>query len=183
MWFDHLISLRLRHHAHGTLAKRLMHMAHLSGNTSGVSKSSSDWLNYTGFPGDVCVAFFTPLRKKKSVVFTTDDERLSGSTKRWIFKDFLQISATRLHGTVIISHASHPQSSEHFKNWFLSLVVWNHYGPFVAHNLSWKSQKTSFHPAALISHLLPPVPRALDIFDWGLSVRFSTYELNMKRQR
>ncbi len=29
-------------------------MAHLSGNTSGVSKSSSDWLNYTGFPGDVC---------------------------------------------------------------------------------------------------------------------------------
>ncbi len=35
-----------------------MHMAHLSGNTSGVSKSSSDWLNYTGFPGDACVAFF-----------------------------------------------------------------------------------------------------------------------------
>ncbi len=35
-----------------------MHMAHLSGNTSGVSKSSSDWLNYTGFPRDVCVAFF-----------------------------------------------------------------------------------------------------------------------------
>ncbi len=32
--------------------------AHLAGNTSGVSKSSSDWLNYTGFPGDVCVAFF-----------------------------------------------------------------------------------------------------------------------------
>ncbi len=31
-----------------------MHMAHLSGNTSAVSKSSSDWLNYTGFPGDVC---------------------------------------------------------------------------------------------------------------------------------
>ncbi len=62
--------------------KRLMHMAHLSGNTSGVSKSSSDWLNYTGFPGDVCVAFFnvrletkmlwcqTPSRKKKAVMFT-----------------------------------------------------------------------------------------------------------------
>ncbi len=30
---------------HGTLAKRLMHMAHFSGNTSGMSKSSSDWLN------------------------------------------------------------------------------------------------------------------------------------------
>ncbi len=29
-----------------------------AGNTSVVSKSSSDWLNYTGFPGDVCVAFF-----------------------------------------------------------------------------------------------------------------------------
>ncbi len=26
----------------------------VSGNTSGVSRSSSDWLNYTGFPGDVC---------------------------------------------------------------------------------------------------------------------------------
>ncbi len=51
-----IISLSLRRHAQGALAKRLMHMAHLSGNTSGVSKSSSDWLNYTGFPGDVCVA-------------------------------------------------------------------------------------------------------------------------------
>ncbi len=75
-------SLSLRRHAHGLLAKRLMHMAHLSGNTSGVSKSSSDWLNYTGFPGDMCVAFFNvppenkdavapnPSRKKKAVVFT-----------------------------------------------------------------------------------------------------------------
>ncbi len=35
-----------------------MHMVHLSGNTSVVSKSSSDWLDYTGFLGDVCVAFF-----------------------------------------------------------------------------------------------------------------------------
>ncbi len=64
----------------GPLAKRLMHIVHLSGNTSGVSKSSSDWLNYTGFPGDVCVAFFIVppgnkhvvalKRKKKAVVFT-----------------------------------------------------------------------------------------------------------------
>ncbi len=37
-------SLSLRRHAY-VLAKRLMHMAHFSGNTSGVSKSSSDWLN------------------------------------------------------------------------------------------------------------------------------------------
>ncbi len=80
---QHAHSLSLRWHAHGTLAKYLMHMAHKSGNTSGVSKSSSDWLNYTGFPGDVCVAFFNvppgnkdavtpnPSRKKKAVVFTT----------------------------------------------------------------------------------------------------------------
>ncbi len=54
---------------------------HLSGNTSGVLLL--DWLNYTGFPGDVCVTFFNvppgnkdavvlnPSRKKKAVVFTT----------------------------------------------------------------------------------------------------------------
>ncbi len=82
-----------------------MHMAHLSGNTSGVSKSSSDWLNFTGFPGDVCVAFFNvppgnkdavtpnPLTKEERCrVYKCDDERLSGSTKTldfksmWIFK-------------------------------------------------------------------------------------------------
>ncbi len=81
------------------LAERLMHMAHKSGNTSGVSKSSSDWLNYTGFPGDVCVAFFNvppgnkdavtpnPLTKEESrCVYSCDDKRLSGSKKRWIFK-------------------------------------------------------------------------------------------------
>ncbi len=85
--------------SHGPLAKRLMHMAHLSGNISGVSKSSSDWFNYTGFPEDVCVTFFNvppgnkdavelnPLTKEESRrVYNCDDERLSGSTKRWIFK-------------------------------------------------------------------------------------------------
>ncbi len=58
-----------------------VNVAHLSGNTSGVSLL--DWLNYTGFPGDVCVTFFNvppgnkdavvlnPSRKKKAVVFTT----------------------------------------------------------------------------------------------------------------
>ncbi len=88
-------SLSLRCHAHGTLVKHLMHMAHLSGNTSGVSKSLSDWLDYTGFPGDVCVAFFNippgnkdavtpnPLTKEESRrVYKCDNERLSGSTKR-----------------------------------------------------------------------------------------------------
>ncbi len=98
------ISLSLRCHAHGPLAKRLMHMAHLSGNTSGVSKSSSDWLNYTGFPGDASVAFFyvpprnkdavtsNPLTKEESHrVYKCDDERLSGSTKHWIFKSMWNI--------------------------------------------------------------------------------------------
>ncbi len=97
-------SLSLRCHAHGPLAKRLMHMAHLSGNTSGVSKSSSDWLNYTGFPGDVCVSFSNvppgnknavapnPLMKEESCrVYNCDDERLSGSNKRWIFKSMWNI--------------------------------------------------------------------------------------------
>ncbi len=47
-------------------------MAHKSGNTSGVSKSSSDWLNYTGFLGDVCVAFFNVQPgNKDAIVFTT----------------------------------------------------------------------------------------------------------------
>ncbi len=69
-------------------------MAHKSGNTSGVLKLSSDWLNYTGFLGDVCVAFLNvlpgnkdavtpnPLAKEESCrVYNCDDERLSGSTK------------------------------------------------------------------------------------------------------
>ncbi len=86
-------SLSLRRHAHGPLAERLMHMAHKIGNTSGVSKSSSDWLNYTGFPGDVCVAFRletkmpwhqTPHKEESRRVYNCDDVRLSGSTKRWI---------------------------------------------------------------------------------------------------
>ncbi len=67
-----------------------MHMVHLSGNTSVVSKSSLDWLNYTGFPGDVCVAFFNvppgnkdgvapnSLAKEESRrVYKCDRERLS----------------------------------------------------------------------------------------------------------
>ncbi len=71
------------------LAKCLMHRVHLSVNNSGVSMSPSDWLNYTGFQGDVCVAFFNdppgnkdamapnPLMKEKNVhVYNCDDERL-----------------------------------------------------------------------------------------------------------
>ncbi len=82
-----------------------MHMVHLSGNTSGVSKSSSDWLNYTGFLEDVCVAFFNvsagnkeavtpnPLAKEESFrVHKCEGERLSESTKRWIFKSMWNIT-------------------------------------------------------------------------------------------
>ncbi len=78
-------------------------MAHKSGNTSGDSKLSSNWLHYTGFPGDVCVAFFNllpgnkdavapnPLTKEESHrVYNCDDESLSGSTKRWIFKGYVK---------------------------------------------------------------------------------------------
>lgn len=77
-------------HSHRPLAKRLMHMGYKSRNTSGVSKSSSDWLNSTGFPRDACVAFFNipngnkddvpkPLTKEESHVYNCDDERLTGS--------------------------------------------------------------------------------------------------------
>ncbi len=92
-------SLSLRCPAHGPLAKRLMHVVHLTGITSGVSKSLSDWLNYTGFPGDLCVAFFNVLPGNKDAVtpnslvkeesrrvYKCDGECSSGSTKCWIFK-------------------------------------------------------------------------------------------------
>ncbi len=85
-------SLGLRRHR--SLAKRLMHMVHFSGNTSVVLKSSLDWLNYTGFPGDVCVAFINVLPGNKDAVapnpltrgesrrvYKCDGECLSGSTK------------------------------------------------------------------------------------------------------
>ncbi len=61
-------SLSLRRYAHGPLAKHLIHMVHLSRNTSGVSKSSSDWLNYTGILGDLCAAFFNILPGNKDAV-------------------------------------------------------------------------------------------------------------------
>ncbi len=48
---DLSISLSLRRHAHRPLAEHLLqYIWHKIGNTLRVSKSSSDWLNYTGFP-------------------------------------------------------------------------------------------------------------------------------------
>ncbi len=72
-------SLSLRRHAHGPLAKRLMHTAHLSGNTSVVSKSSLDWLNLYRISGRRVSRslkfrlelYANPLTKEKVVVFTT----------------------------------------------------------------------------------------------------------------
>jgi len=55
-------------------------MANLTGNTSGVSKSSSDWLDYAGCPGDVCVAFFNVLPENNNSVAPnplTKEESLS----------------------------------------------------------------------------------------------------------
>ncbi|ROL45707.1 hypothetical protein DPX16_17823 [Anabarilius grahami] len=72
-----------------------MHKAQKMGNTLGISKStSSDWLNSTGFPGDVCVTFFNglpgnkdavtpnPLMEEESLrVYNCVNEPESGSTK------------------------------------------------------------------------------------------------------
>ncbi len=75
-WLQTFLCISLRRHAHRPLAKRLMHMAHLAGNTSGVSKSSSDCLDYTGFPGDECVVFFNiPLGNKNAVMPNLPHER------------------------------------------------------------------------------------------------------------
>ncbi len=66
-------------------------------------KSLSDWLDYTGFPGDVCVAFFNvspgnrdavvpnPLTKEESRrVYNYDDRRLSVSSKRVEFQKYVK---------------------------------------------------------------------------------------------
>ncbi len=65
-----------------------------------VSKLSSDWLDYIGFPGDVCVAFFnvppgnklpwrqTPSRKKKDIVFTT--------VTTYVYQDQLNVGVSKV---------------------------------------------------------------------------------------
>ncbi len=50
-------SLTLKRYAHGPLAEYLMHMAHKKWKHFR-SLIQPDWLNYTGFPEEVCVAFF-----------------------------------------------------------------------------------------------------------------------------
>ncbi len=132
-----------------------MHMAHKSGNTSGVSKFSSDWLNYTGFPGDVYVTFFNvppgnkdavmpnPLMKEESQVeFTTvmtnayQDQLNAGFSKVCeIFKvlgiESLKIFPRVLHtGLLLWRHFHAPKrDAERNKLW---LVVW-----YVSQTASW----------------------------------------------
>ncbi len=50
-------SLSLKRYAHGPLAEYLMHMAHKKWKHFR-SLIQPDWLNYTGFPEEACVAFF-----------------------------------------------------------------------------------------------------------------------------
>ncbi len=56
--------------------RHLVSDAHLSGNTSGVLKSSSDWLNYAGFPGDVCVTFFNVPPGNKDALVKEESRRV-----------------------------------------------------------------------------------------------------------
>ncbi len=92
-------------------------MVHLSGNTSRVSKLSSDWLDYTGFPGDVCVAFFNvlpgnqvavapnPLTKEKSCRVYCDNRCLSAGVSKVceIFKVCGIVSLKYTHRSVIVA--------------------------------------------------------------------------------
>ncbi len=68
-----------------------------------------DWLNYTGFSVDVCVALFNvplgnkdvvmpnPLMEEESLcVYYCDDERLSGSTKHWKYVKYLKCAAQNI---------------------------------------------------------------------------------------
>ncbi len=88
-----IFSLSLRCHAHGPLAKRLMHMVHLSGNTSEVSKSSSDWLNYTGFQRDVCIAFFSfPPGNKDAVAPNPPHERRKPSCLQLWWRTLIRVN-------------------------------------------------------------------------------------------
>ncbi len=74
-WFP--LSLSLRCHTPGPLAECMMNTAHLTGNTSGVSKSSSDWSNYRNLIelSEMCVSHSfcqTSSWKKKDVIFTIE---------------------------------------------------------------------------------------------------------------
>lgn len=60
------VSRSLRRLAHWPLVKRLMYKPRISGITSACMKSPFDWLDFTGFSGDVRVAFFNGLSGKNT---------------------------------------------------------------------------------------------------------------------
>lgn len=70
-----------------------MHTAHKIGNTARVSKLSSDWMNSTGFPGDLYVEFFNGLPGNKEEesrrFYNCDNECLPGSAKHLNLKSVL----------------------------------------------------------------------------------------------
>ncbi len=104
-----------------------MHMVHFSGNTSGVSKSSSDWLNYTQDFLEKCVSHSlmfrletkmlwhqTPSRKKKAIVFT--NVTANAYQSRW--------------------NKGFPKVCKNFKNWAIEslkyirgfkMLLWRHF--------------------------------------------------------
>ncbi len=95
-------SLSLRRHAHGTLGKHRMHMAHKSGNTLGISKLSLDWiiqdfretclLHSLTFRLETKMAWHqNTLAKEESRCVYNCDKCLSGSNKCWIVNSMWNI--------------------------------------------------------------------------------------------
>ncbi len=114
-----------------------MHTAHKIGNTSGVSKSSSDWLNYRVFTGDVCVTFFNvlpgnkdavtpnPLTKKKALVFTTVTISAYQDQLNTGFSKICKVCPWALHTGLLLwgnFHAPKHDTAQN-KTWLVALPV------------------------------------------------------------
>ncbi len=120
-----MTSLSLRRHAHGPLAERLMHMAHKSGKTSGVSKSSSNWLNYTGFPGDACIAFFNvPLWNKDAVTLNPLTKKESRRVYNCAYRDLLNAGFLKV---CKIFKVRGIESFKYVRVLHTSLLLWWHF--------------------------------------------------------
>ncbi len=67
-----------------------------------MSKSSSDWLDYTGFPGDVCVTFFNVLPENKDAVvpnpLTKKESRRVTTVMTDAYQDQYQYEIFKVHG-------------------------------------------------------------------------------------
>ncbi len=104
---------------------RLRRTRHTYLNTSGVPKSSPDWLNYTGFPGDVCYVFKRPAwkqtlwrpreRRKPSCLKLT--RMLISQLNAWfpkvcsIFKESLKYIQESQHGLLLWHFHAWPETS------------------------------------------------------------------------